>query len=191
MKLPSPSRLLLLVAGQVCALTCALPAFAADPCDALYNAGIKAVQTPHHVYSTTTHSAETMHQSDTFKRLTGKAMYTGKTESVEAIFNGKIEYLQLHGEWKRSPMPQQDMVEAAQEKLKTHPDTCTFVGDQMVDGQAVGVYKAHNNESDANQQVRILKSNGLMQGGTLTLPDGSTVETRYEYSNVQAPAGVN
>ena len=191
MKLSSPGRLLLLVTSQACALIGAVSAFAANTCDALYNAGITSVQTPHHVYSTTTHSAETLHQSDTFKRLTGKAMYTGKTESVEAIFDGKIEYLQLHGKWKRSPMPQQDMVEAAQEKLKTHPDTCTFVGDQMVDDQAMSVYKAHNNESDANQQVRILKSNGLMQGGTLTLPDGSVVETRYEYSNVQAPAGVN
>ncbi len=34
-----------------------------------------------------------------------------------------------------------------------------------------------------DQIVRILKSSGLMQGGTLTLPDGGTLETRYESSS--------
>jgi hypothetical protein len=43
------------------------PAFAANPCDALYSAGIKSVQTPHHVYSTTT-------------------MRDGKPQSAEAVY---------------------------------------------------------------------------------------------------------
>ncbi|MGH8040788.1 MAG: hypothetical protein ACREPN_01955 [Rudaea sp.] len=149
-----------------------VPADAADAsCDALYNAGIKSVQTPHHVYSTTT-------------------TRDGKPQTGEAIYTGGVEYLQLQGKWRRSPVPQPAMLEAAQEKLKTHPDTCTFVGDQTVDGQAVEVYKAHNNEFGTNQEVRIFKSNGLMQGGKLVLPNGSTVETRYDYTNVQPPAGV-
>ena len=87
-------------------------------------------------------------------------------------------------------MPQPEMVAAAQEKLKTHPDTCTPMGDQMVGGQAVSVFKAHNNEMGTEQTVRIFKASGLMQGGTLVLGDGITMETRYEYDNVQAPAGV-
>ena len=87
-------------------------------------------------------------------------------------------------------MTPKDMVELAEEKLKTHPDTCTLVAEQTVDGQAVVAYKAHNNEMGTNQLVRVLKSSGLMQGGTMTLPNGSTVETHYEYANVQVPAGV-
>ncbi len=144
---------------------------AANTCDALYNAGIKSVQTPHHVYSTTT-------------------MRGGEPKTGEAIYAGGVEYLKLQGKWMRSRMTPADMLEAAQEKLKTHPDTCTPVGDQVVNGQAVSVFKAHSNEMGTDQLVRILKSNGLMQGGTLTLPNGAVVEMRYEYDNVQAPAGV-
>lgn len=143
---------------------------AADACDALYNAGIKSVQTPHHVYST-------------------RSMPSGKVQTSEAIFAAGNEYLLMDGKWMRSPMPQTAMVAAAQEKLKTHPDTCTPLGDQMIGGQAISVYKAHSKEMGTDQTVRILKSNGLMQGGTLTLPGGS-MEIRYEYDNVQAPAGV-
>lgn len=144
----------------------------ADPCDALYNAGIKSIQTPHHVYSTTTPRG-------------------GKPQTGEAIYAGGVEYLLLHGKWMRSPMTNKDMLDAAQEKLKTHPDTCTLVGDQTAGGQPVTVYKAHSKEMGTDQIVRIIKSNGLMQGGSLILPDGTTVETRYDYANVQAPAGVN
>jgi hypothetical protein len=176
--------------GVACTLTFAAPAFAANTCDALYSAAVKSTQTPHHLYSTTTHSSESMHRSDTFKRLSGKAMYTGKTESGEAIFDGKTEYLQLHGKWMRSPMTQQDMLETAQENMKTHPDTCAVLGDQTAGGQALTAYKVHNNDVGTDSQVRVLKSSGLLQGQTLTMPDGSVVETRYDYGNVQAPAGV-
>ena len=51
-------------------------------------------------------------------------------------------------------------------------------------------YKVHNNESNTDQQVTILKSNGLLHGSTLMLPNGPRVETRYDYSDVQPPAGV-
>ena len=158
--------------------TCALfTAFAASPfanaadaCDALYSAGIRSIQTPHHVYST--QSAQ------------------GKTHVGEAIFAGGNEYLQMNGKWMRSPMPQSDMVAAAQEKLKTHPDTCTPIGEQTVGGQAVSVYKVHSRDMETDQTVRIFKSSGLMQGATMSLPGGATLETRYDYDNVQAPAGV-
>jgi len=147
----------------------AVGANAADTCDVLYSAGIRAVQTPHHVYSSTTHRG-------------------GKPQSGEAVYAGGIEYVLLNGKWQRSPMTPQDMLEAAQARLKAHSDTCTLVGDQMVGGQTVSVYKAHDNERGTEQLVRILKSSGLLQGSTLTLPDGTVVETRYEYTNVRAPA---
>lgn len=154
--------------GLIIAIASPLAASAADPCDALYNAGIKSLQTPHHVFTTSTRSG-------------------GKPRAGEAIYAGGVEYLQLNGKWQRSPLPQQEMVEAAQEKLRTHPETCTLVGDQSADGQAVSVYKVRDKDSGTEQLVRILKSNGLLQGSTVTLPDGSVVETRYEYTNVRAP----
>jgi len=149
----------------------ATEAHAANTCDAAYEAGIKSIQTPHHVYSTTTPRG-------------------GQSRTGEALFDGKNEYLLIHGGWRRSAMPQQVMVEAAQEKLKTHPDACTLVGDRVANGQAVSVYKVNNKETGTEQTVRILKSSGLMQGATATR-DGATIETRYEYTNVTAPAGAN
>jgi len=166
----SNARAFLTPCALLVAVAAAPSANAANACDVLYNAGIKSVQTPHRVYSTRT-------------------MHGGKPQASEAVFAAGIEYLQMDGKWIRSPMPQPEMVAAAQEKLRTHPDTCTPMGDQMVGGQAVSVFKAHNNEMDTEQTVRIFKSSGLMQGGTLTLPNG-VMEIRYEYDNVQAPPGV-
>ena len=145
-------------------------AHAANACVAAYQAGIKSIQTPHHVYSTTTQQG-------------------GKPQVGEAIFDGKSEYLLFHGKWRRSAMPQQVMVEAAQDKLKMHPDTCILIGDQVANGHAVTVYKVHDKEMGTDQTVRIFKSSGLMQGATTTR-DGATIETRYDYDNVIAPAGV-
>ncbi|MEO8924326.1 MAG: hypothetical protein ABI330_16100, partial [Caldimonas sp.] len=105
------------------------------------------------------------------------------------IYAGGVHYLKVDGEWQRSRMTTQDMVQMMQEKLKTHPDICTRMGDQTIGGQAVSVYKAHNNEVGTDQVVRIFKSSGLMQGDTVSLPNQS-VEMRYEYAGVQAPAGV-
>ena len=146
---------------------------AADTCDALYEAGIKAVQMPHHVYTTKTTPRG------------GKFL-----QSSEAIFTGGVEYLRAGGRWRRSALPQQPMLEAAREKLKTHPDTCADAGDETVDGHAVTTYKVHDKESGADSLVHIFKSTGLLLGQTLTLPDGSIMKTRYEYTNVQPPAGM-
>jgi hypothetical protein len=152
------------------ALLVAAPAHAAHPCDPLYNAGIKSIQTPHHVYTTSS---------------------GGRTaRSGEAIFAGGVEYLLRNGQWTRSPTPQAAMIEAAREKIKTHPDTCTPAGDRTVDGQAVATYNVHNNETGVDSQVMIVKSSGLVHRASSALADGSRVDTRYEYGNVQAPAGV-
>jgi hypothetical protein len=158
-----------LLAFELAASFGARASHAADACDPLYRSAIKSVQTPHRVYSTTT-------------------MRGGKAVTREAVYAGGVEYLNLGGRWSRSPMPQKDMIEAAEEKLKTHPDICTRIGDSRAGGETVGVYKAHNKELGTDQEVRIIESSGLMQGGRMSLPNGSVVETRYEYDNVTAPA---
>lgn len=71
-------------------------------------------------------------------------MRAGKSRSSEAIYTGGVQYLMLNGQWQRSPMSHQALVEVTQENLKTHPDTCTLVGDQTVGGQAMTAFKVHN-----------------------------------------------
>lgn len=166
------------IATRIVALTLAavaplLSARAADNCDALYNASIKSLQTPHHVFSSKTSAAGV------------------KAPTGESIYAGGIEYILIDGSWKRSPMTPQDMIELAQEKLKTHPDTCASAGTETIDGKAVITYKVHNNEGDTDSLVRVLTSSGLLWGQSVILPGNARMEIRYEYTNVRAPVGIN
>ena len=190
MKSQSLQGLLLGIAASACAVSLTTPAFADNSCDPVYQAAVKSLQTPYHTYSTMTHDAEAMSRSDTFKRLTGKAMYA-KTESTESIFDGKATYIQIHGKWARSRASQAHMVDNAREKLKTHPDVCTPAGSQTVGGEAVSVFNIRDAEAGSGPggQLRVIRSNGLLQGGTQNVGD-EVIETRYEYNNVQSPAGV-
>jgi len=138
----------------------AAPARGANTWDALYDAGIKAVQLPHHVSTTKTDGR------------TGKVV-----QSTEGVFTGGLEYMRVGGRWRRSPLPQQPMLGAAQEKLKTHPDTCTDARDETVEGHAVTTHKVHDKEGGTDSLAHIFKSTGLLLGQTLTLPDGSLVKT--------------
>ena len=56
--------------------------------------------------------------------------------------------------------------------------------------RAVTAYKVHDRENGTDSIVYILKSTGMLLGEDLTLPDGSLVKTRYEYTDVRPPAGV-
>jgi len=145
----------------------AIPMAHADPCDMLYEAAIKSLQSPHHVSSTTSHA--------------------GKTRTSDAIYVGGVEYLQRNGKWQRSPEPISDMVDAARKNLKTHPDICVAQGVRTVEGQVADVFAVHSKEAGTDQEVRISKTNGQLMGSTLKLPNGDVIETRYDYTDVKAP----
>lgn len=151
------------------AAACASQSAWADPCDVLYAASIRSLQTPHRVSSTTTHA--------------------GKIRESEAIYAGGVEYIQRDGVWRRSHMTIDKMVETAKENLQTHPDVCTAQSARTIDGRPVDVYAVHNKEAGTDQEVRLSKSSGLLQGSTLKLPNGDVIETRYDYADVKAPPG--
>ena len=146
------------------------PAHAANVCDAVYQASIKSIQMPSHSYNVVT--------------------MEGKATVGEGISAGGAEYLKVDGQWRRFESSQQDRLEKAQEKLKTHPDTCVMAGNQSKDGQATTLYKVHNTEMGADTQVWIAQSSGLPVHVTAKLGTGNTTDSRIDYSNVQPPAGV-
>ncbi len=165
---PQPFKSLLLLAACL-AVAMTHPALAANTCDEVYQAGIKTVQTPHHLYYTITQGQ-------------------GKLPSTELVYAGGVTYVKMDGKWRRSIMKPQDQLELAKDDVKTKlPDTCTRVGDQTIGGQAVSVYKAHKNEAGTEQVIRIFRSSGLLQSDTVSLSNQS-VEMRYEYTDVRAPA---
>lgn len=169
---------------------CVAPHAYAGGCDAVWAASLKTMQTPHHTFITTTHSAAQMQNSDTVKRIAGKPLYPAKVESVESIFDGKVEYLQHHGQWMRSPISHQDILDLMKDNSKAPTTTCTAAGAQSINGKAVTLYHVRHADSGVSEVVRILNSTGLVDGGTTTTADGAVIESRTEYTNVHAPAGV-
>ncbi len=148
-------------------ISAALNSAHAGSCDPVFQAGIKSVQTPHHVFSTVTRA--------------------GKVTPSESIFVGGVEYVQHDGHWQPSKVTAAQMLSDAKENAASQTSTCTPRPDEVIGGETVAVYAVHNSETDADSTVRIFKSRGLLQGQTAKIPDGPNVETRYEYSNITAP----
>lgn len=149
----------------------ALPAHAANTsCDAVLDAGIKQVQTPHHVHSSSKTSS-------------------GKVTSSDAIFVGGVEYLRVgDGNWRRSSMTPKEMLQGAQEKRKqSSADTCRILGDETIAGQAATLYEFRPDGGVASK-IWISKSSGLPLRQTLDL-GGTLMDVSSDYNNVQAPAG--
>ena len=161
-------------ASTACVLIAfAAPAIADPSCVPVYDAGVKQMQTPHHVFTTRSHN--------------GKASSTSET-----IFIDGIVYSQLNGQWQRSRMSGADMLQMAKEKRKEEdPDEkCRIVGDDTIAGDAAQVYTL-GNEKGAGSKLWISKATGALLRQAIALPDGSISDSRYEYKNVQAPAAVH
>ncbi len=146
---------------------------AGSSCDAVYDAGIKQVQTPHHSHTTM------------------KAANTGKVTTSETLFVGGVEYLRVgDGAWRRSRMTPQDSLESAQAKRgQSSADTCRNLGNDAGAGTAAVLYSVHSDEAGTDSKVW-LSANGLILRQTFTLPNGNSYDTRTAYENVQAPSGV-
>jgi hypothetical protein len=152
----------------------AAPARADASCNAVYDAGIKQMKTPHHVF--TSRSAH------------------GRTaaSTSETIFAGGVIYVQMHSQWQRSPITAEAMLQHAKEKREgdSSDETCRPLGDEAVEGMAAAVYSLHN-DAGADSKLWVAKANGLLLRQIITLPDGSSIDNRYDYANVQAPVGVH
>ncbi len=167
-------RWTLLLTGTACALIAfSAPASADASCDPVYDAGVSQTQTPHHVFSS-------------------RSAHGGKGASTnETIFVGGVVYAQSQGQWQRSRMTGADMLQAAQEKRKdeSSDETCRSLGEDAIDGEATAVYSLHN-DAGADSKLWISKATGSLLRQTISLPDGSVIDSRYEYKNVQAPTVV-
>jgi hypothetical protein len=119
---------------------------------------------------------------------------SGKTNSSEIISIDGARYLMVGGKWSKSGRTLQQAKQAEEEKMK-NPQlkmSCKHLGDDTVNGEAVGVYTSHEETEDVNADAKfwISKSKGLILKEELQ-PEAGDVEhqmnLRYEYSNVHAP----
>lgn len=167
-------RLSIVMIAAACApLVFTAPAHADASCNPVYDAGIKQMQTPHHV-------------------LTNRSAHGNTAASTaETTFADGVVYTRLHGQWQRSQMTAAEMLQRAQDKRReeSSDETCRALGDEAVDGETATVYTLHN-DAGADSRLWVLKANGLLLRQSITLPDGSLVDSRYDYTNVAPPAGV-
>jgi hypothetical protein len=137
-------------------------------------------------------------QATSYHAYTTMPTLAGGTPSQrELIAAGGQNYIQMNGEWKRSPMDQAAMAKQEQDNIRDAKAlSCHRLREESVGGVSAIVYAQHseNEDTKSDGQVWIATATGLV---VRTETDMSMVEggdtrhmvTRYEYTNVQAPAG--
>jgi hypothetical protein len=154
------------------------PALGADAaCQTLFDTRFKLFSVPSHSY--------------TIETLPG-----GKSQSSEGIFANGAIYVLMKGKWIHSRMTPQDMLKQEEENIRDSKSTCRHVRDEMVNGEAAALYMGHseNDGVKSDAQTWISKSRGLplKTEEDIDTGDGDKrhMSIRYEYGNVQVPAGV-
>lgn len=159
----------------------ATSAFALDPaCKAVADANDKLVTVPVHIYSNET------------------AVGTGgRTRSSEIIYLTDKTYVFVNGKWRVSPIGRKETEAARKQAEAASTVTCRQVREESVNGEAAVLYSTHNQTQDAkfDTQLWISKSRGLPLKAEMDMDVGGAAgkthrTMRYEYTNVQAPAGV-
>lgn len=149
-------------------------------CQQLIDAERKMITTPHHVLTT---------------EAPARAGEPGRTS--EGISTTDAIYIQVRGAWKRSPWtPKQALAQMDTNLTTGTAFSCIRVGDESVAGATATVYTAHTENAGRKSDTRIwvAKGSGLVLRIEEDLDTGGGEKrhrsTRYDYANVQAPAGV-
>jgi outer membrane lipoprotein-sorting protein len=119
----------------------------------------------------------------------------GKPRSTEMIYLNNTMYIQVAGAWRSRPISDQARKEA---QVLDPNTTCRVVRDEAVNRESATVYGLHRQTADAksDSQMWISKSRGVPLKLEMDTDVGGTAgkshrTIRYEYANVQAPAGAH
>lgn len=146
-------------------------AFAADPCQAVFDSTLAVLKHDHAVDMTLP-----------------AAKGAGKQSQLVQV--GGKTYIQVDGVWTVSKMTVDDEVAMINENKKTAATTCKAAGDDTVDGQPVAVYDTHivNEGSASDNRLWISKLTGLPLKIETHLADGGVGVQHMRYAGVTAPA---
>ncbi|HEX5227461.1 MAG TPA: hypothetical protein VFW44_07105 [Bryobacteraceae bacterium] len=156
----------------------------ADTCDTIAVASEKVWQIPVHIYSTQTFSSRAI-----------------PTRSSESIYVGGAVYVMVRGKWTRSRITIAQLKESQDEGKKDTPKpACRYLREESVNGEPAAVYATHGEGDGYKSDLTLwisksrnvpLRSESDMDTGVAGSSDGkSHASMRYEYANVQPPAGV-
>jgi hypothetical protein len=147
-------------------------------CKPVLDAHTKEISTPRHSYLT---------QTDPGKSPT----------TLETISTATKVFMLLDGKWEAGVNHPQDAIAQMQENLRnTKVYECRNLPDASIDGVATIVYFAHSdNESiKTDTKLWVEKSTGLILREEIDMYSDPSVRRhiveRYDYKNVQPPAGV-
>jgi hypothetical protein len=110
-------------------------------------------------------------------------------QSIHGITVGGVNYLQLQGVWKKSPITVQDNIDRSRENLKNAKEhSCKPLPDSTVSGVAVTNYATHTvGDAVIDNTISIDKRTGLAVMVTTDIKDGSHMVTQYTYGGIKAP----
>ncbi len=117
---------------------------------------------------------------------------SGGTRQNEMISIGGANYIKVHDKWTVSSMTPKMMAEQEKENIRdARVYHYQYERDENVNGEAAAVYKAHgeNENGTSAAEIWISKSRGLPLRDKIDLNSTSHVVVRFDYANVQAPAG--
>jgi hypothetical protein len=117
----------------------------------------------------------------------------GKPATSETVFTGGKMYVQLNGAWQVSPITAQEMTDQMKKNYKESKESCRYVGDESVDGQAASIFTAsfQSPRSHSDNRIWISRSRGVLLKTWARIDEGNqTMTSTYEYDNIQPPAGV-
>lgn len=148
-------------------------AMAADSCQILANAVGKLAATPTHIYATTVNKG-----SD------------NKPTTTEMIYAKGAVYMKVGGNWMRTKLTPQEL--ATQERDKQQKGSCHYLKDESIGGETAAVYSERSESGEAQAQVWVSKSNGLLLHEEMDIGSGghgstTHISMRYEYANVEVP----
>jgi len=140
-------------------------------CTEVFDAGVRDVETPHHIYYT-------------------KASDKADGRSMESIFDGRAIYSNAKGTWQKSETAHGVMLENAHEKRQKLDATCTRVGTESIDGQSATHWHIKpDSDSDAAESDLWIGEKGLPIHQRMVMPDRATRDVRIDYTDVKAPLG--
>jgi hypothetical protein len=140
------------------------------PCKPVFDAMLKETTTPHHIV--TTQPSE---------------------PPIELISTADATYVQIKGQWRKSPRTPKDYLAQQQENIRNVTvASCTALPDEVVDGKPTTVYHAHYEQKDlgaSDATIWIAKSTGLPIRTEVTLQAGekTSVSTHHDYDHITAP----
>jgi hypothetical protein len=150
-------------------LTGATPAAAEDACKLVLDASIRVFDTPTHAYVT--------------------MKVNGTSHDAETINVGGLIYAKSNGQW-NAGTPAKELKEMAEKNRQKNKTTCTYVKDELLNGQMASVYTVHevSPRSASDSKVWMSKAKGVLLRSDIDMDGGKThLSTRYEYGNVKPP----